>query len=563
MGEWENLLRLTLGAWHSASFTDADSFTGNPDFVNPNGSAEVLGYVSAAQPGYDDDFHLESKYQDFRGGSLAPILGASGKPAFPTIVGGTDSVQSPAIDRGAASDAYANEPAPNGGYINLGNFGDTAQASESPSQYVLVLAPTGGAYGTGGYLNDHHLARVWLQWQRRSFLLVRWRPLHHHRVGSRRYRQLCRAVPAGLTPGGDYVVKVSADNASVSGLSQSFAVSVLITSYYVNAGNNGGEYTTTPGNDAMTGSARRSPKATIQALLAAYKLGGGDTIYVDSGTYTVSSNIDLTAAVSGTNANNVFTIQGPTSGHAPAILDRGNLNPGADVFDILGGSHITLENLTITGANVGIEFGGASAGVVLLNDTVTGNGDIGIEVDLNSGGTATAVTGLIIETSSINDNGLDAPGSPNYGTNQIGIMVNQGNGGVLFLNDQVFGNVNYGALLIDGQYGAGSSTIDGGAYYGQTNAYGGYFDDYSSATSGSGIYDEAGSLIEDVRVFANQSDGIYSTDNPGYTAPPPGTLVGNTVFGNTAAGIEAHTALVQDNLVYGQLSSSSRGHRTS
>ena len=64
---------------------------------------------------------------------------------FPAIVGGTDSAQSPAIDRGAASDSYAIEPAPNGGYINLGNFGNTAQASESPAQYVLVLAPAAGA----------------------------------------------------------------------------------------------------------------------------------------------------------------------------------------------------------------------------------------------------------------------------------------------------------------------------------------------------------------------------------------------------------------------------------
>ena len=52
--------------------------------------------------------------------------------------------------RGAASDSYANEPENNGGYINLGNFGNTAQASESPAQYILVLSPEAGATVQGG-----------------------------------------------------------------------------------------------------------------------------------------------------------------------------------------------------------------------------------------------------------------------------------------------------------------------------------------------------------------------------------------------------------------------------
>ena len=55
-----------------------------------------------------------------------------------------DPVQSPAIDRGDAASVYSNEPAPNGGFINLGSDGNTDQASPSPSDYVLVLKPHGG-----------------------------------------------------------------------------------------------------------------------------------------------------------------------------------------------------------------------------------------------------------------------------------------------------------------------------------------------------------------------------------------------------------------------------------
>ena len=135
------------------------------------------------------------------------------------------------------------------------------------------------------------------------------------------------------------------------------------------------------------------------------------------------------------------------------MFDRGNFNTGQDVFDIQGGSYITIENLTITGAFNGIEIGGASAGVQLLNDTVTANADVGILVDVNSGGTATAVTGLVIENDSINGNGLDGNGNY-YGGNQDGVLVQQGNGGVQFLNDQVFRNNEAGLYLQDGYSGA-------------------------------------------------------------------------------------------------------------
>ncbi len=535
IGEWEGVLQLSLLAWQATTGADPDSFTANPDFVNPGGAEGVLGYVSPSQPGYDDDFHLQSKYQDFRGGGLAPIIGTSGKPVFPTIVGGTDQLQSPGIDRGSPSDSYANEPQPNGGYINLGNYGDTAQASESPSQYILVLTPEAGATVQEG-------TSTTVTW--RAFGFTGAVDLSYSANGTT-FTTIATgvadsgsytwAVPAGLTPGSTYVIQVSGVSASVSGLSQTFSVFGKITDYYVSP-------TGSDGNNGLTPS---TPKASVQGLLAAYTLGAGDIIFVASGTYTVTTPIDLTSGNSGTGTSDAFTITGPTSGPA-AVFDRGNFSAGQDVFDIQRGSYITIEHLTVTGAFNGIEIGGASAGVQLLNDTVTGNADVGILVDVNSGGTATAVTGLVIENDSINGNGLDGNGNY-YGGNQDGVLVQQGNGGVQFLNDQVFRNNEAGLYLQDGYSGAGPSTIDGGAYYEQAGLYGG---------TGNGIVDDAGSLIEDTQVYANQGDGIYSNNNAGYSTTAPGTVTGNSVFGNRDAGIEAHTAQVTDNLVYSQISTS-------
>ena len=62
----------------------------------------------------------------------------------------TDDVASPCIDAGDPASDYANEPAPNGGRINLGCYGNTAEASKSGTSsaaYYCILvniSPPGG-----------------------------------------------------------------------------------------------------------------------------------------------------------------------------------------------------------------------------------------------------------------------------------------------------------------------------------------------------------------------------------------------------------------------------------
>ncbi len=145
VGLWQGAARATFAAWQDADFTDQNSLSQDPLFVNPAGADGVLGYTDPLHDGSDDDFHEQSLAGSFHGGSLAPVLNATtGLPAFPKAVLTADAAQSPAIDRGSASDAYSSEPVPSGGYINLGTYGNTAQASESLPQYVQVLRPSGG-----------------------------------------------------------------------------------------------------------------------------------------------------------------------------------------------------------------------------------------------------------------------------------------------------------------------------------------------------------------------------------------------------------------------------------
>ena len=82
------------------------------------------------------DFHEKSK-----GGRWNPVTRTWVK----------DTVQSPCIDKGKPASPFALEPAPNGGRINMGAYGNTAQASKSaPVAPVDGLVLTAAANSVAG-----------------------------------------------------------------------------------------------------------------------------------------------------------------------------------------------------------------------------------------------------------------------------------------------------------------------------------------------------------------------------------------------------------------------------
>src|SRR5207237_2279640 len=96
--------------------------------------------------------HERSPDGSFKGASFAPILGGvTGLPIDQTGSYSSDAgPASPVIDHGDSSFAFANEPAPNGGFVNIGAYGNTSQASKSQTQYALVLSPNGGETAVAG-----------------------------------------------------------------------------------------------------------------------------------------------------------------------------------------------------------------------------------------------------------------------------------------------------------------------------------------------------------------------------------------------------------------------------
>lgn len=102
-----------LETWIYELGLDHHSISGDPRFINPAGPDGVLGYdpATGVDGGQDDDFRL-----------------------LPN---------SPAIDAGAPSSPFLEEPQPNGGRVNLGAYGNTALATSGPSQAIQVLEPIG------------------------------------------------------------------------------------------------------------------------------------------------------------------------------------------------------------------------------------------------------------------------------------------------------------------------------------------------------------------------------------------------------------------------------------
>jgi uncharacterized repeat protein (TIGR02543 family) len=88
---------------------------------------------SAADPWFVDapngDFHLQSQGGHWTAGDVWV----------------QDLQTSTCVDAGDPSSSYSNEPAPNGGRINIGSYGNTAQASKTPVPHTVTFDSHGGS----------------------------------------------------------------------------------------------------------------------------------------------------------------------------------------------------------------------------------------------------------------------------------------------------------------------------------------------------------------------------------------------------------------------------------
>jgi parallel beta-helix repeat protein len=110
---------LTSSGWTPNQYNDMSSVSATyTDFFNGFAALPGTGNI-AVDPLFADktnsDFHLKSKYGRWNGKTWVK-----------------DGITSLCINAGDPQDAYSNEPFPNGNRINIGAYGNTAEASLNP-----------------------------------------------------------------------------------------------------------------------------------------------------------------------------------------------------------------------------------------------------------------------------------------------------------------------------------------------------------------------------------------------------------------------------------------------
>jgi len=320
----------TVGKWAAVSGQDLHSYDGDPLLANP----ELR------------DFRLKSQ-----AGRWVPEMGGWTN----------DSISSPLIDAGDPVTAWSNEPSPNGGRINMGAFGGSTTASQSPTNAALYLL----SLNRGGVASGQ-VALNWRAAGRATGHTVR---VSMSTDGGASWTPIASGLPAKL--GGILWNSYSLNSSPVSrwkveseqqaGLMAVSELPFVLHNepirYYVNDDSGEGDvWCTAVGSSGHTGLSPVSPKRWAQEIVDAYDLEPGDLVVVDTGYYYVDSPTvfgELDAGATSEDASQQITLQGSTNaayGGSKFVASDPMLTP----FVISNSYGIRLKNFDISGALNGV-----------------------------------------------------------------------------------------------------------------------------------------------------------------------------------------------------------------
>jgi hypothetical protein len=247
--------------WKALTGQDAMSLSHQPRFANA-----VIG-----------DFHLKSS-----AGRYNP---ATSGYAYDPV-----AENSPLLDAGDPLIACL-EPLPNGGRVNLGRYGNTAEASLTPTNAALVLI----SFNDGGSASGTEVPITWLARgaaTNAGYTVT----LYFSADGGSNWVQLATNVTAAdcewlwdstlVQQTVQGVLRIEGvDGTSVQN-DRFFSVRNQPFSFYINDNSTTNDvYCNNVGNNANSGLSPDYPMADLNTLLAKYDLEGGDTVYIDTGRY--------------------------------------------------------------------------------------------------------------------------------------------------------------------------------------------------------------------------------------------------------------------------------------
>ncbi len=411
---------------------------------------ETISDLTRAAPGWTHNIYADPKFFDSAALDFH-LLSPAGFVSNGVWVTNAALPYSPAIDFGARTAAIGDEPAPNGSRVNTGPFGGTTEASKSRTDDWLFAI----SYGDGGAL----IQTGRLEWTGVNLGPGATVDLQYSTNNGAAWSNIETGVDATLetyawTPAFSYPsvlwrVVSSTNSAVASTNAKAFSVRMATNTafnFYVNDGSTAGdEFGTGLGDNANDGAAAIRPKRSLQAILDAYSIRGGDTIYVDTGNYGTNFTTTITRFDSGT-ANSPVRIIGSTKG---AVFGRGSTTADTLMLDVA--SHLEIENLRLTDGRYGLN-GSGSSNVVFRNVCFTGN-----QYGLNVVGVRHVFEGCLIANNALQ--GYVGSGSgPNYWKNgviwsnptAIAVLSNA----AVTVSNSILGN---GAAL----FGVGSQSVSG------------------------------------------------------------------------------------------------------
>ncbi|NCD23383.1 MAG: right-handed parallel beta-helix repeat-containing protein, partial [Spartobacteria bacterium] len=282
----------------------------------------------------------------------------------------TSTEHSPAIDFGWAGAAVGAETDPNGGRLNVGLYGGTAEASRSRTNawtYAMAFNDGGSLIQTGRleWVASTNLAGTDValeystnQWATTNAIATVPATNEFHVW-----------VPGFSHPAVQWRVRDPASGFASTNV-KPFSIRATTNAtfrFYVNDGSTADDvYCQGIGHADNTGVASNSPVADLRELLKRYDLEGGDTVFVDTGEYLLTQTVAVAIFDSGRSGSPVRIVGSPEG------TSLNSANTSMDVMDLSGASHLEIEDLRLTGGRYGLN-GGTDAITVRNVEAIANN----------------------------------------------------------------------------------------------------------------------------------------------------------------------------------------------
>ena len=371
---------------------------------------------------------------------------------------------------------------------------------------------------------------------------------------------------------------------------EAFAVPENTNTFYVNDSSTAGdEYTTAAGSNRNTGKLPSEPKPYPNNVLRIYSLGPTQTMYVDTGNYTLLSPLKISNTV-GIGDDEGFTISGPTGAGHVATVSLSNPLTVAPLVELTGADYITMSYLSLSKGEIGLWIHGNSTHFVGSYLSIDNSSQDGLRIESGSDGSTldhiissnNAGYGIYVDDSItslgnsqafnnhqtgiyLNNPGAVVAENDDVHNNQTGIYVSNSASG----SPAVIGNSNPALgrgnrVYNNASTGITASTnvlVTGNIVYGQNSGSSGTGISLSAAQATQNVVygnsdgiDASNSTVSNNRVYDNTAVGVNAADTNGN----PFSVSGNTVYSNSV-GIQANFysayyyysgGTISNNLVY-------------